>query len=81
MLFGTWFRQWHVVLSALHVVLQVGEGDLELDHPELGEVARGVGVLRRNVGPNVHTVIAHVRLHVELPGDSEAVGSLKKSCA
>ena len=33
------------VLGQLHVVLQLVEGHLGLDHPELGEVARRVGVL------------------------------------
>ena len=30
------------VLGEVHVVGQVGEGDLGLDHPELGRVARGI---------------------------------------
>mmetsp|Transcript_29576 Transcript_29576/g.84843 ORF Transcript_29576/g.84843 Transcript_29576/m.84843 type:complete len:703 (+) Transcript_29576:138-2246(+) len=34
-----------VVLGTLHVVLDVGEGELGLDHPEFGEVPRGVRVL------------------------------------
>ena len=33
------------VLGEVHVVLDVVEGHLRLDHPELSEVARGVGVL------------------------------------
>ena len=33
------------VLGAAHVVSEVGEGDFRLDHPELGQVARGVAVL------------------------------------
>ena len=32
-------------LGQVHVVGQVVEGHLRLDHPELGQVARGVGVL------------------------------------
>ena len=32
------------VLGQVHVVAQVGEGDLRLDHPELGSVALGVGI-------------------------------------
>ena len=39
-----------VVLGALHVVRQVAEGHLGLDHPELGQVARGVAVLRAEGG-------------------------------
>jgi hypothetical protein len=35
------------------VVRKIGERDLRLDHPELGEVAAGVRVLGANVGPNV----------------------------
>mmetsp|Transcript_11425 Transcript_11425/g.47912 ORF Transcript_11425/g.47912 Transcript_11425/m.47912 type:complete len:372 (+) Transcript_11425:50-1165(+) len=63
----------HVILGALHVVLQVGKGELGLDHPELGEVARGVGVLRAERGAErVHGGHrARVRLHVELPGDGQ----------
>ena len=30
------------VLGEVHVVGEVGEGDLGLDHPELGRVARGI---------------------------------------
>ena len=33
------------LLGEVHLVGQVGEGDLGLHHPELGRVARGVGVL------------------------------------
>ena len=34
------------VLGEVHVVVDVVEGHFRLDHPELGEVARGVGVLQ-----------------------------------
>ena len=33
-------------LGEVHVVVQIGEGDFGLDHPELGEVPRRVRVLR-----------------------------------
>ena len=32
------------VLGQVHVVLEVGKGHLRLDHPELGQVAGGIGV-------------------------------------
>ena len=32
--------------------ITVGEGDLRLDHPELGEVAAGVGILGTEGRPN-----------------------------
>ena len=38
-------------LRQVGVVGQVGEGDLRLDHPELGQVAAGVGVLRAERRP------------------------------
>ena len=58
-----------VGLGARHVVRQVGEGHLGLDHPELGEVARRVGVLRAEGGAEgVHVAQRRgVRLGVELP--------------
>mmetsp|Transcript_10898 Transcript_10898/g.22190 ORF Transcript_10898/g.22190 Transcript_10898/m.22190 type:complete len:228 (-) Transcript_10898:349-1032(-) len=40
-----------VVLSALHVIEDVREGELGLNHPELGQVPRGVRVLRPEGGP------------------------------
>ena len=45
------------------IVGEIGEGDLRLDHPELGEVAAGVGVLRAEGRPE----------RVDL-GQREAVG-------
>ena len=55
------------------VVRKVGESDLRLDHPELGEVAAGVRVLgaeRRAEGVDLGQREA-VRLDVELPGDGQ----------
>src|SRR6516162_11739665 len=51
------------------IVRKVGEGDLRLDHPELGEVAAGVGVLRAKRRPERVDLGERetVRLHVELP--------------
>ena len=46
------------VFRQVGVVFQVGEGDFGLDHPELGEVAGGVRILARNVGPNVYTLLS-----------------------
>ena len=53
------------------IVRQVGEGDLRLDHPELGEVAAGVRVLgaegrpeRINLGQR-----QAIGLDIELPRD------------
>ena len=60
-------------LGAVGVVVEVGEGDLRLDHPELGQVARRVGVLGaegRAEGVDLAQRQA-VRLDVELAGDGE----------
>ena len=56
-------------LRQRRIVGEVGEGDLRLDHPELGEVAAGVGVLgaeRRPEGVDLGEREA-VGLDVELP--------------
>ena len=55
-------------LSQVHVVPQVGEGHLRLYHPELGNVARGVGVLRSERRAEcVHASQAQtVSLHLKL---------------
>ena len=60
-------------LGQVGVVGQVGEGDLGLDHPELGQVAGGVGVLGPERGPErVHPAHGQaVGLDVELAGDGE----------
>ncbi len=59
--------------GAVGVRRQVGEGDLRLDHPELGQMARRVGVLGAEGGAE-SVDLAHrqaVGLHVELAGDGE----------
>ena len=35
----------HALLFPAHALVQVGEGDLRLDHPELHQVAAGLGLL------------------------------------
>mmetsp|Transcript_19201 Transcript_19201/g.67773 ORF Transcript_19201/g.67773 Transcript_19201/m.67773 type:complete len:606 (+) Transcript_19201:86-1903(+) len=58
-----------VVLREVHVRLEVRERDLGLDHPELGEVAAGVAVLRaEGRAESVHVAHRHrERLHLQLP--------------
>ena len=76
------------VLGQVGVVVQVGEGDFRLDHPELGEVAGRVRILGAEGRPErVHPVERQaVRLDVELPGDGQArrlaeeVGLAKSMC-
>jgi hypothetical protein len=60
-------------LGEVGVVVEVGEGDLRLDHPELGQVPRGVAVLGAEGRPErVHLAERQaVRLDVELPRDGE----------
>ena len=62
------------VLGQVHVVFQIGESDLGLDHPELGGVALGVGVLGAEGGAEgVHTAEGHGEvLAVELAGHGQA---------
>lgn len=60
-------------LGAVHVVVQVCKGDLGLDHPKLGQVARRVGVFcaeGRAKGVD-GAKGGRVVLGVELAGDSE----------
>ena len=61
-------------LGIVHIVAQVGEGHLGLDHPELGGVALGVGLLRPEGGAEgIHVAEGHGEvLGVELAGDGEA---------
>ena len=61
------------VLREVHVVFKVGEGDLGLDHPELGCVALRVGVLRAKRRPEgVHVTEGHGEvLGIELAGHSK----------
>ena len=62
------------VLGGVHVVGEVGKGHLRLDHPELGGVALGVGVLRPEGGAEgVDVAESHGEvLGVELTGDRQA---------
>ena len=66
-----------MALGQFHIVLKVGEGNLGLHHPELGGVARGVGVLRAEGGAEgVHIAEGHGEvLGVQLAGHGE-VGRL-----
>ena len=60
-------------LRQVGVVVQVGEGDLRLHHPELRQVAAGVGVLGAESGPE-GIDLAHgqaVGLHLQLARDRE----------
>ena len=50
MLEGVSDAEFEIGLGALHVVFEVGEGEFRLDHPEFGEVARGVGVFGAECG-------------------------------
>ena len=64
------------VLGEVGVVVEVGEGDLRLDHPELGEVAARVRVLRAEGGPERVDVGQRqaVGLDVELARDGQEGG-------
>ena len=71
------------VLGEVGIVREVGEGDLRLDHPELGEVPAGVGVLgaeRRPEGVDLGERQA-VRLDVELTRDGQEGGSAEEVLA
>ena len=61
-------------LGIVHIVAQIGKGHLGLDHPELGGVALGVGLLRPEGGAEgVHVAEGHGEvLGVELAGHGEA---------
>mmetsp|Transcript_1845 Transcript_1845/g.2415 ORF Transcript_1845/g.2415 Transcript_1845/m.2415 type:complete len:522 (-) Transcript_1845:168-1733(-) len=63
----------HEGLGVGHVVRQVRKRHLRLDHVELRQVARGLGVLRAEGGAEgVHVAQgARVRLRVQLAGDRE----------
>ena len=57
----------------MHIVREVGKRDLRLDHPELGEVAAGIRVLRaegRPEGVDIGQCQA-IGLDVELPRDRQ----------
>ena len=70
-------------LGQFHIVLKVGEGNLGLHHPELGGMARRVGVLRAESGaervhiPEGHGEVLGVQLagHGERGGLAEEVGA------
>ena len=64
------------ILRQAHVVVQIRKGDLRLDHPELGGVAGGVGVLRPEGGAKgVDVAEGHGEgLAVELAGDGQIGG-------
>ena len=64
-------------LGHVHVAGQVAEGHLRLDHPELGGVAGGVGLLRPEGGAEgIHVPKGHGKvLRVELAGHRQ-VGRL-----
>ncbi len=64
------------ILRQTHIVLQVGEGNLRLDHPELGGVAGGVGVFRPEGGAEgVDIAEGHGEgLAVELAGHRQVGG-------
>ena len=63
-------------LGHIHVALQVGEGHFRLDHPELGGVALGVGVLSPEGGAEgVHIAEGHGEVFgVQLAGDGQVSG-------
>ena len=63
-------------LRHIHIALQVCEGHFRLDHPELGGVALGVGVLRPEGGAEgIYVPEGHGEvLRVQLAGDGEVRG-------
>ncbi len=71
------------VLGEVHVVGEVGEGDLGLDHPELGGMARGVGVLGTERGAEgVDVAEGHGEvLGVELAGHGQRGGGAEEVLA
>ena len=73
----------HHRLHALEIVVQIGEGHLRLDHPELGGVALGVGDLGAEGGAEgVHIAEGHGKVFgVELTGDGQVGGLSEKVLA
>ena len=63
----------HELLGQVHVVGEVSEGHFRLDHPELGRMPRGVGVLGAEGGPEGVDVAqrAGEELRLELPGHGQ----------
>jgi hypothetical protein len=70
-----WGRAWEKKchLCTVHIILQIGKGDLWLDHPELGQVSGRVGALCAEGRAECvdGTEGAGVVLAVELAGDGE----------
>mmetsp|Transcript_46592 Transcript_46592/g.108281 ORF Transcript_46592/g.108281 Transcript_46592/m.108281 type:complete len:205 (-) Transcript_46592:867-1481(-) len=71
-----------VRLGTIHIVLDVSESDLRLDHPKLSKVARRVRVLSTKCRPKrVHRAEgARIVLRVELPRDGEEGLLAKEVC-
>jgi len=69
-----------VVFSQIHVIGQVSEGNLRLNHPKLGQMAGSVGVFSsesRSEGVDVtHSTV--VVLNCQLTRDSEVGGFVKE---
>ncbi len=67
-------------LGKLHVALQITEGNLRLDHPELREMSGGVAVLRPEGGTKGVDPFqgGRVDLRVELTTDGEIGGATEK---
>ena len=61
-------------LGHIHIPRQIGKGHLRLDHPELGGVALGVGILRPEGGTEgIHVTKGHGEvLGIQLAGHGEA---------
>ena len=70
----------HHGLGHVHIILQVAEGHLRLDHPELGGVALGIGDLRSEGGAEgVHIPEGHGKvLRVQLAGNGQVRGFAEK---
>ena len=70
----------HRRLDDVHVVVEVREGDLRLDHPEFRRVALGIGPLRPEGGPEgVHPAKGQGHtLRLQLAGHGEGGGLLEE---
>jgi len=66
--------------AQFHEVLQVGKGHFRLDHPELGGVARRIGIFGAEGGAEcVHAPKAHGKgLGLKLAGNSQVALAAKK---
>jgi len=60
-------------LGQIGVVVEIGEGNLRLDHPELGQMPRGVGVFSAEGGAKGVDLAQRqaVSLDIELAGDGK----------